>query len=180
MAAGNPGEELLALRIVVLRRLVRPGQGRVTDRLGRPRLKVDLHQPPVVRDRLDEGTLPTDFRPLPLRVPYHAPCQQRGHAIGKPALDLLALIPELDVVELDTDCCGIAGTYGIKREKYEIGMRTIKQGESYTIEGRAYVGLGVGANVEIAYDPNDWSGRAQACRNVDPGGAMCPEDVLLH
>ena len=31
-------------------------------------------------------------------------------------------MPELRVVELDADCCGIAGTYGLKREKYEIGM----------------------------------------------------------
>ena len=41
----------------------------------------------------ERGELRTDFRPLPLRVPYHAPCQQRGHGIGKPALDLLALDP---------------------------------------------------------------------------------------
>jgi glycerol-3-phosphate dehydrogenase subunit C len=27
------------------------------------------------------------------------------------------------VIELDADCCGIAGTYGIKKEKYEISMR---------------------------------------------------------
>jgi len=76
-----------------------------------------------LRDRLDDDRLPTDFRPLPMRVPYHAPCQQRGHAIGKPALDLLALVPELEVDELDTACCGVAGTYGFKREKYDIGMR---------------------------------------------------------
>jgi glycerol-3-phosphate dehydrogenase subunit C len=70
----------------------------------------------------EQGELRTDFRSLPLTVPYHAPCQQRGHGIGKPALDLLALVPGLRVVELDVDCCGIAGTYGLKREKYEISM----------------------------------------------------------
>ncbi|MGH3081746.1 MAG: anaerobic glycerol-3-phosphate dehydrogenase subunit C [Gaiellaceae bacterium] len=70
----------------------------------------------------ERGELRTDFRPLPQTVPYHAPCQQRGHGIGKPALDLLALIPELRVIELDADCCGIAGTYGLKKEKYEISM----------------------------------------------------------
>jgi glycerol-3-phosphate dehydrogenase subunit C len=70
----------------------------------------------------DRGELRTDFRPLPLTVPYHAPCQQRGHGIGKPALDLLALIPDLRVIELDADCCGIAGTYGLKKEKYGISM----------------------------------------------------------
>jgi glycerol-3-phosphate dehydrogenase subunit C len=70
----------------------------------------------------ERGELETDFEPLPLTVPYHAPCQQRGHGIGKPALDLLALVPELRVIELDVDCCGIAGTYGLKKEKYEIAM----------------------------------------------------------
>jgi glycerol-3-phosphate dehydrogenase subunit C len=70
----------------------------------------------------DRGELRTDFQPLPLTVPYHAPCQQRGHGIGKPALDLLALIEDLRVIELDVDCCGIAGTYGLKKEKYEVSM----------------------------------------------------------
>jgi glycerol-3-phosphate dehydrogenase subunit C len=70
----------------------------------------------------ERGELRTDFRPLPLTVPYHAPCQQRGHGIGKPALDLLALIQDLRVIEVDADCCGIAGTYGLKKEKYEISM----------------------------------------------------------
>jgi glycerol-3-phosphate dehydrogenase subunit C len=70
----------------------------------------------------DKGELRTDFRPLELTVPYHAPCQQRGHGIGKPALDLFALIPGLDTIELDVECCGIAGTYGFKKEKYDIAM----------------------------------------------------------
>jgi glycerol-3-phosphate dehydrogenase subunit C len=70
----------------------------------------------------ERGELRTDFGPLPLTVPYHAPCQLRGHGIGTPALDLLALVPELCLVELDVDCCGIAGTYGLKKEKYGISM----------------------------------------------------------
>jgi len=71
----------------------------------------------------DRGELKTDFRPVPQRLAYHAPCQQQGHNIGKPALDLFALIPELEVVEMDHGCCGIAGTYGLKSEKYEISMK---------------------------------------------------------
>ncbi len=70
----------------------------------------------------ERGELSTDFRPLPETVTYHAPCQQRGHGIGKPALDLLGLVPELRVVELDAACCGVAGTYGLKREKYDVAM----------------------------------------------------------
>jgi len=71
----------------------------------------------------ERGELKTDFEPVPETVVYHAPCQQQGHGIGKPALDLFALVPELRVVESDASCCGVAGTYGLKREKYDIAMK---------------------------------------------------------
>jgi glycerol-3-phosphate dehydrogenase subunit C len=32
-------------------------------------------------------------------------------------------VPELRTIELDATCCGIAGTYGLKREKYDIAMK---------------------------------------------------------
>ena len=70
----------------------------------------------------DAGELKTDFQPVNEAVAYHAPCQQQGHWIGKPAVELLRLIPGLDVRELDARCCGIAGTYGLKKEKYAIAM----------------------------------------------------------
>jgi glycerol-3-phosphate dehydrogenase subunit C len=76
-------------------------------------LLLELHQ---------AGELRTDFRPVQETVAYHAPCQQQGHWIGKPAMDLLALIPGLEVREMDARCCGIAGTYGMKAEKYAIAM----------------------------------------------------------
>jgi glycerol-3-phosphate dehydrogenase subunit C len=70
----------------------------------------------------DRGELRTDFEPVHEVVAYHAPCQQQGHWMGKPALELLALVPGLEVRELNARCCGIAGTYGLKREKYQIAM----------------------------------------------------------
>jgi glycerol-3-phosphate dehydrogenase subunit C len=76
----------------------------------------------LLLEQHDRGELRTDFRPLNETIAYHAPCQQQGHWIGKPALDLLALIPELEVQELTARCCGIAGTYGLKAEKYEVAM----------------------------------------------------------
>ena len=70
----------------------------------------------------ERGELKTDFQPVDELVAYHAPCQLQGHWIGKPAIELLSLIPGLQVRELDARCCGIAGTYGLKREKYQIAM----------------------------------------------------------
>jgi glycerol-3-phosphate dehydrogenase subunit C len=71
---------------------------------------------------LDQGTLRTDFQPLPLDLGYHIPCQYRGHRLGKPGIDMLGLIPELRVEDSQAACCGVAGTYGYKKEKYDVAM----------------------------------------------------------
>jgi glycerol-3-phosphate dehydrogenase subunit C len=76
-----------------------------------------------LRERYEAGELRTDFQRLDMVLPYHAPCQYRAHRLGKPALDLLSLIPGIDVRESHARCCGIAGTYGYKKEKYEISMK---------------------------------------------------------
>ena len=39
-----------------------------------------------------------------------------------PAIRLLELIPGLKVVESGQACCGIAGTYGLKKEKYDVAQ----------------------------------------------------------
>ena len=72
---------------------------------------------------LAEGSLRTDFKPIPLTLGYHAPCQYRAHQLGKIALDILDLIPGLKMIDSHADCCGIAGTYGYKKEKYDIAMQ---------------------------------------------------------
>ena len=73
-------------------------------------------------DLHEQGRLDTGFGPLDRTLPYHAPCQLRSHGIGLPALDLFALVPGLRAVDMDHDCCGIAGTYGLKSEKYDIAL----------------------------------------------------------
>ncbi len=77
----------------------------------------DLHERGELRTDL---ALPPELADQPL--PYHPPCQLRAHRIGRPALDLLDLIPGLRIIESESACCGIAGTYGLKREKYGIAM----------------------------------------------------------
>jgi glycerol-3-phosphate dehydrogenase subunit C len=37
-------------------------------------------------------------------------------------VELLDLVPELEIIESEAACCGIAGTYGFKSEKYDIAM----------------------------------------------------------
>jgi glycerol-3-phosphate dehydrogenase subunit C len=71
----------------------------------------------------ERGEMNTEFGEVRQTLPYHAPCQLKSHGIGKPALDLMDLVPGLRPVEMDPECCGTAGTYGYKQEKYEIAMR---------------------------------------------------------
>lgn len=71
----------------------------------------------------EAGELKTDFKRLDLTLPYHSPCQLRAHNMGLPAIDLLELIPGVKLQHIQADCCGIAGTYGYKKEKYDIAMR---------------------------------------------------------
>lgn len=73
-------------------------------------------------DLHEAGELPLDFAPIKLTVPYHAPCQLKSQGMGKPALEVLRLIPGLEVIDSEAICCGIAGTYGLKKEKYEIAQ----------------------------------------------------------
>jgi glycerol-3-phosphate dehydrogenase subunit C len=60
------------------------------------------------------------LRPVSLTVLYHPPCQLRGHGIGTPALDVLRMVPELELIHSDAECCGIAGTYGLKSERASV------------------------------------------------------------
>ncbi|HET7676446.1 MAG TPA: anaerobic glycerol-3-phosphate dehydrogenase subunit C [Candidatus Limnocylindrales bacterium] len=73
-------------------------------------------------DLHEQGRLDTGFGRLEQELPYHAPCQLRSHGIGLPALDLFELVPGLRAIDYDHDCCGVAGTYGLKVEKYDIAM----------------------------------------------------------
>jgi glycerol-3-phosphate dehydrogenase subunit C len=66
------------------------------------------------------GKLNMDFREIEEIYFYHAPCHLRALAIGLPALEILSLIPGLQIIELPEACCGLAGTYGFKKEKYEV------------------------------------------------------------
>jgi glycerol-3-phosphate dehydrogenase subunit C len=59
----------------------------------------------------------------PRRALYHPPCQLRSHAVGAPAIEMLRRIPGLELRISASECCGVAGTYGLKAEKYAVARR---------------------------------------------------------
>jgi len=69
------------------------------------------------------GDLGLDFKPINAAIGYHLPCHQRALSEQVPALQLLRLIPGLQVDLLDKGCSGMAGTFGIKRKNYVRSLR---------------------------------------------------------
>ncbi|MBI5441838.1 MAG: hypothetical protein HY900_11585 [Deltaproteobacteria bacterium] len=64
------------------------------------------------------GRLNTDFGPLDVRVFYHNPCHLKVQEI-RDAVDLLGLIPGLELAGANTACCGMGGSYGMKKQNYD-------------------------------------------------------------
>jgi len=75
-----------------------------------------------IRNLKESGSLNTRFKKLPIKAAYFAPCHLRSLGIGLPALEILRLIPGLEIENIEADCCGLGGTFGFKKEKYEISQ----------------------------------------------------------
>lgn len=72
-----------------------------------------------IHELVDAGKIKLVFRKdFHEKAAYHTPChmQKMGWAIH--TVELLKMIPGLDLRVLEQKCCGIAGTYGFKKENY--------------------------------------------------------------
>jgi len=76
-----------------------------------------------VHSLLDTGKLAPDFHEVALTVAHHTPCHSRASGAGSMAAHLLAHVPSLSVVPVDEGCCGIAGSTGMRSDKYDLSMR---------------------------------------------------------
>ncbi len=69
---------------------------------------------------LEEGKIKFAFRDdFKLKIAYHTPCHMEKLGWAVYSTSLLKMIPGVEFVMLDSACCGIAGTYGFKRENYK-------------------------------------------------------------
>lgn len=60
------------------------------------------------------------FQSGPPRVILHGHCHQKALTGNTAAVKLLSLIPECKVTDLDSGCCGMAGSFGYEREHYDV------------------------------------------------------------
>ena len=62
----------------------------------------------------------SDFRK---RIAYHTPCHMEKLGWSIYSVSLLKMIPGVEFFMLDSQCCGIAGTYGFKKENYPYSQK---------------------------------------------------------
>ena len=68
---------------------------------------------------LESGKAKLKFRKdFKLRVAYHTACHMEKMGWAAYSIQLLRQIPGVEVTVLPSQCCGIAGTYGFKKENY--------------------------------------------------------------
>jgi len=75
-----------------------------------------------LRNLKESNDLNLNLKELPLKAAYFAPCHLRALGVGLPAVEILRFIPGLQLDNIEADCCGLGGTYGFKKEKYEISQ----------------------------------------------------------
>lgn len=61
-------------------------------------------------------------RGISLKVAYHCPCHQEKLGWGIFTTEMIRMIPGVLVKRLDSNCCGLAGTYGFKSENFEVSQ----------------------------------------------------------
>jgi FAD/FMN-containing dehydrogenase/Fe-S oxidoreductase len=95
--------------------------------IGDPDAQLVAEQTVELTTFLDElhrqGRLRTDLRPLALSLGHHVPCHLK--ALGGPVAGprLLRLIPGLSVRTIDVSCSGMAGTFGLRAENYQVSLQ---------------------------------------------------------
>lgn len=67
--------------------------------------------------------LELDFKPQHISIMYHQPCHLRAIDSEQPGMQLMKLIPGMQVLTADAGCSGMAGTFGMKRENYRTSLR---------------------------------------------------------
>ncbi len=70
-------------------------------------------------EEVDAGRIKLVFRnDYAARIAYHIPCHMEKLGWSIFTKELLGMVPGISLKTLDSACCGIAGTYGFKKENY--------------------------------------------------------------
>jgi Fe-S oxidoreductase len=71
----------------------------------------------------DAGEIKVKFTDEPREILLHGHCHQKALVGTKPSHRVLSLPPNYTVKEVDSGCCGMAGSFGYEAEHYDISLK---------------------------------------------------------
>ena len=72
---------------------------------------------------LNAGRARLNFHPGPAEILVHGHCHQKAMGLVPSAEKLLARIPGAKLIDPEAGCCGMAGSFGYAREKYDVSKK---------------------------------------------------------
>jgi FAD/FMN-containing dehydrogenase/Fe-S oxidoreductase len=127
-----------------------PGDGRV-----REVAELALTFEEFVARAADRDGLSVRFSDGPRRLLLHGHCHQKALVGTGPARRALGLLPGAVVEEVDSGCCGMAGSFGYEAEHYDISMQMAERRLLPAVRGAAedtiIVAAGVSCRQQIAH-----------------------------
>ena len=102
-----------------------------------------------------QGKLDLRFDEAPKEILFHGHCHQKAHIGSAPSLEALRLAPGLRVSEVNSGCCGMAGSFGFEKEHYDLsekigGQRLFPAVEAAPVETEIAV-TGVSCRQQISH-----------------------------
>jgi Fe-S oxidoreductase len=76
---------------------------------------------------IDAGELPPAGNPSRRKVLLHGHCHQKAHIGTRPLVRCLRDLGGFEVSEVDSGCCGMAGSFGFEKEHYDLSLEIGKR-----------------------------------------------------
>ncbi len=103
----------------------------------------------------DAGRLALPLTTAVKSVLLHGHCHQKALIGSSPSLQVLKMLPGAQVEEVDSGCCGMAGSFGYEKEHYDlslaIGERRLFPAIRSTVDDCTIVAAGVSCRQQIAH-----------------------------
>ncbi len=64
-----------------------------------------------------EGEMELEFNDRTVSLAYHTPCHLRSQDLSEESVELLRLIPQLEVKYVDKGCCGMGGSWALRSKR---------------------------------------------------------------
>jgi Fe-S oxidoreductase len=106
------------------------------------------------------GRFELKLAPMPGQtVLLHGHCHQKAFNTAGAAAEALRLIPELKVETFDSTCCGMAGSFGLEAEHYDVSLKIGELGVLPKMRGAAPDTLLAACGTSCRHQIADGAGR---------------------